>query len=254
MVSKDAIVALRMRKVGTFVIVAMLAGGTVGCESVRKMRSFFRGEPGATKIVIDVTPNRDVSIALDGHVVSTQGAFEDDAIAPGLHKLSVSAPEHYTFNVPIEVRAGVPFQLSIALRRVPKPEPTPRAKVTRPRERTARTAPSGPPARLPEGTPAVQLTIAGDPSSIASLDGLPIANKALTIDHVTGDFGMGRAEVRFRVGAAGMLELQVPDDGTQWFRDGDPLEPGARLASYRGKTRPQQIQPNGETQTIYLAR
>ncbi|MBC7792256.1 MAG: hypothetical protein H7Z43_00990, partial [Clostridia bacterium] len=50
------------------------------------------------------------------------------------------------------------------------------------------------------------------------------------------------------------LELQIPDDGTQWFRDGDPVDPGARLTFYRGKTRLQQIQPNGETQTIYLAR
>lgn len=236
-------------------LLTAFAGLVTGCESVRKLRTFFRGEPGSTKVVIHVlAPSKDATVSLDGHAVTAQNTFEDDAVAPGLHTLSVSAPEHYTFAVPIDVHAGVPFELSVALRRVVHPENTARTKVTRPHELRKRTPAEPAPAPLPEGTPTVQLTIAGDPSSVATLDGLPLASKSFAIDHVTGDFGMGRAEIRFRVGAAGVLELQVPDDGTQWFRDGDPLEPGARFAFYRGKTRLQQIQPNGETQTIYLAR
>lgn len=245
---------VRMRFARFFLLCAGLAVVSTGCDNLRKLRAFFRGEEGATRLTLEVTPASDISISIDGHVVATKGPFEDEAIAPGPHKLSIAAADHYAFAVPIEIKAGVPFKLAVALRRLPRVEATARTKVTRPRERRARTPAEAPSVPLPEGVPAVQLTIAGDPSSAASLDGQPLGSKSFAIDHTAGDFGMGRAEVRFRVGAAGLLELTVPDDGTQWFRDGDPIDPGAPFTFYRGKTRLQQIQPNGETQTIYLAR
>ncbi len=232
---------------------ATLALGASGCESLHKLRVFFRGEPGAARLHLDVVPAIGLTIAIDGRVVGTAAPFEGEDLTPGAHKLSIAAADHFTFTVPIEIQSGTPLKLRVALRRVP-PEPPVRLKATQPRDPKPRAQETPKPVALPAGVTAVTLTIAGDPSTNAILDGDVVPSKILKIDHVTGDLGMGRLRVGYRVGAGGMLELRVPDDGTQWFRDGEPVDPDARLSFYRGKTRLQQIQPNGETQTIFLAR
>lgn len=232
---------------------ASVALSTAGCDSLRKLRVFFRGEPGAAHLLLEVVPAKGLTIALDGKVVGTASPFEGDEVTAGPHKLSIAATDHFTFTVPIEIQPGTPLKLKVALRQVP-PEPPARIRVTTPRE-PKQQAPETPKAlALPPGITPVTITIAGDPSTNAILDGNVVPAKILKIDHVTGDIGMGRLRVSYRVGAGGMLELKVPDDGTQWFRDGEPVDPEARLSFYRGKTRLQQIQPNGETQTIFLAR
>ncbi len=230
-----------------------LAGLTSGCEGMRKLRTFFRGDQSGAKLHLEVVPAVGLTIAIDGRVVGMASPFEAGDIAPGAHKLSIAAPDHLTFTVPIEIQIGTPLKLRVALRRVPN-EPPVRLKVTLPREPKPQPQDAPKPVALPAGVTPVTITIAGDPSTAAILDGEVKEARILKIDHVTGDLGMGRLRVSYRVGAGGMLELRIPDDGTQWFRDGEPVDPDARLSFYRGKTRLQQIQPNGETQTIFLAR
>ncbi len=234
-------------------LAAMVALSASACESLQKLRVYFRGEPGAARLRLDIVPAVGLTIAIDGRVVGTASPFEGEDLAPGAHKLSIAAPDHFTFTVPIEIESGTPLKLRVALRRVP-PEPPTRLKVTQPREPKTQPEETPKPVALPAGVTAVSLTIAGDPSTNALLDGEVVPSKILKIDHVTGELGMGRLRVGYRVGAGGMLELRIPDDGTQWFRDGEPVDPDARLSFYRGKTRLQQIQPNGETQTVFLAR
>ncbi|MEZ0310667.1 MAG: PEGA domain-containing protein [Myxococcota bacterium] len=224
-----------------------------GCENLQKLRVYFRGEPGAARLRLDVAPSVGLTIAIDGKVVGTAAPFEGEDLPPGAHKLSIAAPDHFTFTVPIEIQSGTPLKLRIALRRVP-PEPPVRLKATQPRDPKPQAPETPKQLPLPAGVTPVTITIAGEPSTNALLDGDVVPSKILKIDHVTGDLGMGRLRVGYRVGAGGMLELRVPDDGTQWFRDGEPVDPDARLSFYRGKTRLQQIQPNGETQTVFLAR
>ena len=241
------------RRTRALALTASVAFLTTGCDSLRKLRVFFRGEPGAARLNLEVVPVNGLTIALDGKVVGTASPFEGEAVAAGSHKLSIAASDHFTFTVPIEIQPGTPLNLKVALRQVPN-EPPVRLRVTLPREPKP-TPPETPKAlALPAGITPVTLTIAGDPSTAAILDGNVMPTKILKIDHVTGDIGMGRLRVSYRVGAGGMLELRVPDDGTQWFRDGEPVDPDARLSFYRGKTRLQQIQPNGETQTVFFAR
>lgn len=220
---------------------------------MRKLRTFFQGSHGGAKLHLEVTPASGLTIAVDGRVMGMASPFDGDDIGPGSHKLSIAAPDHLTFTVPIEIQSDTPLKLRVALRRVVN-EPPVRLKVTLPREPKPQPQDAPKPVTLPAGVTPVTLTIAGDPSTAAFLDGEVKDAKILKIDHVTGDLGMGRLRVSYRVGAGGMLELKIPDDGTQWFRDGEPVDPEARLSFYRGKTRLQQIQPNGETQTIFLAR
>lgn len=243
--------ALR-RSLHCLALTATLSVFAGGCEGLRKLRVYFRGEPGAARLHLNITPGTNLTIAIDGHVVGTASPYETDELSAGAHKLSIGAPDHFTFVVPIEIQPGEPLKLSVALRPVP-PEP-PRQKVTLPREPKPRPPETPKPVALPAGVSAVTLTIAGEPSTAALLDGEPVPSKILKIEHVTGEMGMGRLRLAYRVGGAGMLELRVPEDGAQWFRDGEPIEPDAHFSFYRGKTRLQQIQPNGETQTIFLAR
>ena len=227
--------------------------GTAACNPLKGLRTFFRGNPDANHLHLDVDPAQNLTIALDGQVVGTGTPLDYDALASGQHKLSIAAMDYFSFMVPIDIKEGEPLTLRVALRPVP---PTPQQqRVTTPREPKPRVQQGiPPPTPLPTSVPPIQLAIMGEPVGPVIVDGDPIGNKALHIDHVTGDFGVGRARLGYRVGSGGVLEVRVPEDGAQWFRDGEPMDPDARFAFYRGKTRLQQIQPNGETQTIFLAR
>src|SRR5689334_243225 len=89
-----------------------------GCEGLRKLRVFFRGEPGAARLHLNVAPSSNLTIAIDGHVVGTASPYENDELSAGAHKLSIAAPDHFTFVVPIDIQHGEPLKLNVALRQV----------------------------------------------------------------------------------------------------------------------------------------
>lgn len=250
----------RTRRWSATLLLAALAAGAGGCEAIERLRSFFNPsaaaelEGGAAGLVLQVQPAHDLVITLDGVTVGDRSPFESRRLRAGNHLLRVQAPGHHPFVLPLTIADGQVLTVPITLRRL-SAAPTSSPSAPSPAAAPIPAPPPEPPAAaLPAGVQAITLQVVGEPALTPHLDGQPLPGKEARLERVEGALTLGNARLRYRIGGAGLLELVVPEDGAQWFRDGEPIEPNTAFTLHRGATRLQQIGASGEAQTLLIKR
>jgi hypothetical protein len=235
--------------------------GTSGCDATKKLRAVFHPENGEAPEIgnaglrVEVEPPDGISILVDERRVASVSTYVNRKLTAGVHRLEIRAMGYYTVTLPIVLADGELVTVPVSLRRRPgtravsadAPEPDP--SVAAPPE-----APSAPAARLPPGVDPIPLQIGSKPAVPTRLDEIPVDGRRVTLERVHGEIRVGVLAIRYRVGGAGLLFFEIPDDGATWSRDGRRLERGTTFKLHRGPTRLRRVASDGTDQTVFLRR
>ena len=102
--------------------------------------------------------------------------------------------------------------------------------------------------------PPITLTVVPDPKVPVLLDGGTQVNRQVTLERVHGRITIGVMNLRYRIGGAGLLTLQIGDDNATWLRHSKRLKRGASFKLHRGVVRLRRRAPDGTDQTVLLRR
>ena len=237
-----------------------VAVGVAGCDFIVDLRRSFHpeeedaGEFGKAGLRVEVDPPAGISILLDGIRVSSMSPYVNRKLKAGVHRLEVRAMGYHAVTMPVELEDGELVTVPVTLRERrpddPEPEPAPHKP---PRRRPPPPPPQGPAPPLPSGVEPIALTAVPDPKVPVLLDHVP-AGRELVLERVAGSITVGVMNLRYRVGGAGLLTIQVPDDGATWLRHNKKLKRGAALKLHRGVVRLRRRAADGSDQTVLLRR
>lgn len=243
------------------ILVAASIAAAPGCDAIESLRAVFHPEEGEAPelgkagLRVEVEPPDGISILIDERRVATVSPYVSRTLKAGPHRLEIRAMGFHPVTLPIVLEDGETVIVPISLRRRPgteamsadAPEPDPSI--------PAAPEPPEPPApRLPPGVDPISLHVVSKPAVPALLDDVQIDGRLIRLERVHGEIRVGVVAVRYRVGSAGLLFLEIPDDEAAWSRDGKRLGGGASFKLHRGPTRLRRVGQDGTDQTVILRR
>ena len=198
-----------------------------GCEQLEKIRTFFhpeevpQGMAGNSAIHLDITPNTDLSIQLDGKTVATQTPFSARFLPPGQHQLLIEADNYLPFFLIFDLPEGKSLKLPIGLR--PKPEgggpTTPSIQ-----ESASRLGP-----QLPTQLLAKKIIVEINEPADIQLDDQPLNENVAIIDRAWGNLNIGSTSISYRLDSIGRLYFAL-ENQEGWQINGEILEVGRYYA------------------------
>jgi len=232
-----------------------------GCDLIADLRKAFHpeeedaGEFGKAGLRVEVDPPVGISILLDGVRVSSMSPFMNKKLKAGVHRLEVRAMGYHAVAMPVELEDNELVTVPVTLReRAPdEPEPEPPPPPDNSRRDPPPPPPDGPAPPLPSGVNAITLTVAPDPKVPVLLDNT-LGGRQLILERVHGKIIIGVMNLRYRIGGAGLLTIQVADDKATWLRHNKKLKRGASFKLHRGVVRLRRRAADGTDQTVLLRR
>ena len=229
-----------------------------GCEAFENLRKKLHsdegndGKLGSAGLQVEVEPADGISILLDGVRVASASPYVDHKLKAGPHQIEVRAMGFYSMTLPVTLKDDKLVTIPVALRQRPvsdpetKPKPLPKPKAP---------IPEPPPSPiLPPGIPHITLVLAPNPETRIALDRVTIANRQVTLERFNGEIVAGSMSLRYAVGSAGLLTLEVPNDRATWFKDGAKLDPGASFRINQGVVRLRRVSSGGDEQSLLIRR
>ncbi len=226
-----------------------------GCNLLDKLRGVFHGSAkppgpgGDATLIVEVDPGKGIEVHLDDTLVARRSPYRAEGLAAGEHELVVRAEGFHPFATPVTLAEKGSVTLTINLRRKPPPPKRPQQKKTEPPPKT----PKGPGPALPSGVDPITLKLATQPKFPVQVNGHDVVGKSVALKRVSGQILAGPIRLEYRIGSSGLLEITLPDDGAEWFRDGQPLD-GKRFPLHQGSIRLERRDTAGELQMMWLRR
>jgi hypothetical protein len=226
------------------------------CEELNTLRSFFHGEDAESgSVIVEVDPASNIEIWLDGRAVSQKSPYESGQLSVGQHSLEVRSPNYYSVRIPVGILQGKVIRIPVKLRpkKRDRKRPGPAKNLLFSKPTKMMPPPTLPSPQLPAGISPIPLIIKTQPKMPLLMDGLEITGSDVTLERVDGTLATQRFTLKYRVGGAGTLELQLNGEVAHWARDGRELETGSfQLPS--GATRLELREPGDEPVVILIRR
>ena len=244
-----------LRLVIRLTVAFALLCGTSGCELLDDLRGVFKGgakppgPEGDSTLIVEVDPGKRIEIRLDDTLVARRSPYRVDQLAAGEHQLVVSAEGYHPFATPVVLAEKDSVTLTINLRRKPVAEKKEAPKKIEPPPR----APEGPGPPLPSGVDPIALKLATQPKATVRVNGHEVVGKSVVLKRVSGQINAGPMQLKYRIGSSGLLELNLPEDGAEWYRDGTALEK-RRFPLHQGSIRLERRDPSGKLHILWLRR
>lgn len=250
----STIMTLHAPPVRFALFVAILAA-SAGCNVLEQLRSVFHGDAkppgpeGDSTLIVEVDPGKGIEVRLNDTLVARRSPYRAEGMAAGEHQLVVSADGYHPFATPVVLAEKDTVTLTINLRRKPPPPKRETPKKAQPPPKP----PEGPGPPLPSGVEPITLKLATQPEFPLRVNGHDVVGKSVVLKRVSGHIFAGPLQLKYRIGSSGLLELNLPDDGAEWFRDGQPLD-GKRFPLHQGSIRLERRDAAGELQVMWLRR
>lgn len=227
-----------------------------GCDALKNLRKLFHpdeeiGGLGQAGLRIEVEPPEGISILLDETRVASVSPYVNRKLKAGPHVVEVRAMGYYSVRLPLTLVDHKLVTIPVALR----PRPSSEARGTPPSSKPKPPEPPPPPsAVLPTGIPPVTLTLAPSPEVPIALDRVSAQGRQIQLQRFDGELSAGPISLRYSVGRAGILTLQVPSDGATWSKDGAPLRSGVPFKLHQGVVRLKRTARDGSDQSLLIRR
>ena len=194
-----------------------------GCDQLEKIRTFFhpeevpQGMSGSSSIHLDITPNTDLSIQLDGKTVATQTPFSARFLPPGQHQLLIEADNYLPFFLIFDLREGKSLKLPIGLRPKPKDDGSATPSI---QKSASSVGPKLPTHLLPQKI----IVEINEPAEIR-LDEHPLSESLAIVDRAWGNLSISSASISYRFDTIGRLYFALQNKG-DWQINGEALDAG----------------------------
>jgi hypothetical protein len=224
---------------------------------------------------VEVVPARGMSVWLDGIRRATSSPYQALDLPPGPHDLHVQAMGHHSLSLPLVLQAKEVLHVPVALRRRSVAE----VAATAPRWRILRGSPRPPPpsggrtaapvlavppvataagrppaSELPEGLDALLLQFRAEPVAPVRLDDLVLGRGEVRLRRTAGLLQVGALRIAYTISPTRMLELEVPADDADWFKDGSQAKQGSLLRLGLGASRLRRVARDGSSQSVLIKR
>ena len=220
-----------MEKIKQIVPVALLVTiclSLMACDGISRLRSFFhpeespQGFEGSTSLGLTISPDKDLSIFLDGELVGHASPYSARFLPAGPHRLLIEAKGHHPFSLVFTLAEEQTLEFPVALRPM-KEEAKPAAQAEN----------TGGPALGPDIKPALVLINNGQ-NVPTTIDGETVT-QAHKLKRFWGNISAGAFSIQYRYDQFGRLEINLPGYPARWVVNDKEVTPGSTHPFYQGK-------------------
>ena len=218
----------KMKEILPLILLSSMCLSLAACDGLSRLRSFFhpeespQGFEGSTSLALDISPNTELDIFLDGELVGHSSPYSARFLPAGPHRLLIEAKGHHPFSLVFELTEQQTLKFPIALRPKQEMDATP-----------AQPASAGGPALGPGIKPAVLLVNNGQdiPTTIDS----ETVSSAHPLKRFWGNISAGTFSIQYRYDQFGRLEISLPGYAARWVVNDQEVTPGSSHPFYQGK-------------------